>query len=1309
MNGDSDRKGEESLVEPLSEREIEILELIADNLSKREISERLSLAYSTVKWYTQQTYQKLSVHSRRQAVLRARELGLLEAPPAVKAVSATEPAAQITNPYKGLFAFQEDDADNFFGREALTERLVARLGEDGQAARLLAVVGPSGSGKSSLVKAGLIPALRQGALMDSEDWFILEMIPGNHPFEALEASLLRIAGDPSLNLLEQLKQDEHGILQAARHALPLDESELLLVIDQFEEIFTLVDDKAQARHFLESLCEAVTEAFSPLRVVITLRADFFDRLLQNPDLSRLVQDRTEVVIPLSVDEMERAIRVPAEQTGVSLESGLVAAIVADMVEQPGALPLLQYALTEIFEKRAGRQLTLEAYQSIEGVQGVLERRAEATFAGLSQAGKNAARQLFLRLVTLSEGVGTDGMPVPDTRRRVLRAELEAVMLSSETPLPDSGSREGESAAAITEALDAFGKARLLYFDRDASAHSPTIEIAHEALLSEWQRLRHWLDEGREDMRMQRGLARSTTEWILADRDASFLLRGTRLSLFEDWVQEAGMALTSEENRFLEASLAERQAQQTAEAARKKRAAALERKARIFLRTLVIVLLLATLGSLALASTARTEASRAGSRELAVLAINNLEIDPERSILLSLQALRKTDTREAVDALHRAVQSSRVRTTLTGFTSGACSVEFNPDGKTLATTSCEGEVTIWETGSWQKLFSQPGTSVRYSPDNARLAIGGEDGTTTIWDLASRNSLLTLKGHNQRIDQLNFSPDGKLLVSTSDDRSLVVWNTETGQKLFSSTLFSSKGVFEASFSPDGKLLISTDETESGDVFNLWRVDRKWALLNQLPGYIHPIFSADGRWLAAAGGGVLDDGIVLWDLSDANLESLDHSAFKPQLVSAAHANSILNFAFSSDSSLLASVGQDGTAKVWRLSGEGVAPLMTLSGHTGAVLSAAFSPDGARLATAGQDGTVRIWDITPSGASEWFAFAGHPDSRYRMALTQDGRYLAAGSDDGAANVWDLQTGKQLFAMSLHGGPLFSAGISPDGSLLATAGYDNVAKIWKLNLPAGKVVAKPLYILDGNATGPKVGGLFPGLTAVIFSPDGKQMTTGGVDGMARIWDVKTGLELFSVQVHPNHRGVTSLAFSPDGRLLATASDGPEPLAKIWDIATGAEITTFSGHIQTRRIWGLAFSPDGGRVATGSQGGGLKIWDAKTGQELLNLVGHTSTVVGVAFSPDGKYLASASGDGTARVWDAFSGETLQIYTSPTGALLNIAFTTDGKRLVASGAGVIYGYFFDRDELVHLAESRLTRWFTPAECRQFLHQEPCPAQ
>ena len=326
------------------------------------------------------------------------------------------PLTAADNPYKGLRAFGESDAADFFGREALIQQLLVRLGEGGDLSRLLAVVGPSGSGKSSVVKAGLIPALRRGGLPGSENWYVVELRPGPHPFEEIEAALLRIAVNPPASLLDQLRQDKRGLLRAVRRCLPDDPAiELVMVIDQFEEMFTLVEDEATRAHLLDSLVTAALDERSRVHFVLTLRADFTDRPLQYVDLGELMRQRMEIVLPLTPDELERAIVGPADRIGLKVEPELVAAIVRDVEGQPGALPLLQYALTELFERREDRRLTKAAYHDIGGVPGALGRRAEQVYAGLDTAGQAAAQQLFLRLVTLGEGT-------EDTRRRVLRSD-----------------------------------------------------------------------------------------------------------------------------------------------------------------------------------------------------------------------------------------------------------------------------------------------------------------------------------------------------------------------------------------------------------------------------------------------------------------------------------------------------------------------------------------------------------------------------------------------------------------------------------------------------------------------------------------------------------------------------------------------------------------------------------------------------------------------------------------------------------------------------------------------------------------------
>ncbi|HEX9615821.1 MAG TPA: protein kinase, partial [Anaerolineales bacterium] len=376
------------LVESLTPREQQILGLIVQGRTNKQIAQGLFVEASTVKWYITQIYRKMGVRSRVQAMVRARELDLIQpggdSPAAGAGAHTIEPGAQMPpNPYKGLRAFEAADSRDFYGREALTKRLVNRLGEEDYRGRFLAIVGPSGSGKSSLVKAGLIPALHRSALPGSEDWFIVAMTPGSRPLEALEVALTRVSADMASNIHGQLESGERGLLRVAGLILPNDGSDLLIVIDQFEDLFSLVEEEAARRHFLDLLYAAVTDSRSRVRVVITLRADFYDRPLHYADFGELLRRRMETVLPLSAEELERAIRRPAESVGIRFEPGLVATIIDEINYQPGALPLLQYALTELFENRQDDLLSYRAYRDIGGAAGALARRAEEIYQDLS--------------------------------------------------------------------------------------------------------------------------------------------------------------------------------------------------------------------------------------------------------------------------------------------------------------------------------------------------------------------------------------------------------------------------------------------------------------------------------------------------------------------------------------------------------------------------------------------------------------------------------------------------------------------------------------------------------------------------------------------------------------------------------------------------------------------------------------------------------------------------------------------------------------------------------------------------------------
>ncbi len=574
---------------------------------------------------------------------------------------------ELVNPYKGLRAFGGSDAGDFFGRERLIDRLIAQLGSSGVRGRFVAVVGPSGAGKSSAVKAGLLPALRGGALPDSQRWFVVEMTPAPHPFESLEDALLSVAVNPPASLLELLVGGESGLEKAVDAVLPVDGSQVLLVIDQFEELFTQVSP-AIAKQFLDTLAHAVSAPHSRLRVVLTLRADFYDRPLGHSGIGELLHDGTQVITPMTPEQLERAVTGPVERMGVVFEPAVVAELVREMVDRAGALPLLQYTLTELFDRRQGNRITSTAYAELGGVSGALVQRADGLLAGLDPSAADAARQVFLRLVTLGDGDGQN-----DTRRRILQSELDDLGLDRND---------------LRAVRDTFGRHRLLSFDRDPVTRGPTVEISHEALLTEWTQLHDWIEAARDDVRKQRRLAEAMREWQTAGESDGYLLRDGRLDQLDAWARATTLSLSAPEQAFLDRSREARDRNANEELAREQRVAEAEREAGKRRRQLIgagaLGLLVAALAVFSIsqwlaASDARDEASDARDEAEAARDANQsivvseqfrtaseaaLTRDPELALLFAIEAVRSTTdlgyaTEESVDSLHWALQQQGV--------------------------------------------------------------------------------------------------------------------------------------------------------------------------------------------------------------------------------------------------------------------------------------------------------------------------------------------------------------------------------------------------------------------------------------------------------------------------------------------------------------------------------------------------------------------------------------------------------------------------------------------------------------------------
>jgi WD40 repeat protein/DNA-binding SARP family transcriptional activator len=1276
--------------------------------------------------------------------------------------------AELANPYKGLRPFGEADALDFFGREALVERLVGRFAESVDGNRFLGVVGPSGSGKSSAVRAGLVPALRAGALPGSDTWFIVEMTPGAHPFEELEAALLRIATDPPATLatdppatlVDQL-QGQRGLADAIERVLPADGSKLFLVIDQLEELFTHVDEEETRARFLACVATTATDSRSKVRVVATLRADYFDRPLAYPGFGPLLGLRTETVTPLTAAELELAIERPAQRIDVAVEPELLAEIVADSTGRLGTLPLLQYALTELFERREDGALTLAGYREVGGVGGALAGRAEHLYEATGgDEGKEATRQLFLRVVNIDEGM-------EDLRRRVRRSELDSL----------EGDRE-----AITEAIDAFTRHRLLTSDRDPVTREPTVEVAHEALLRAWPRLRGWIDASREDLRSHRRLATEAGQWEDAGRDPSFLLRGSRLERFEGLAAGSGIAFTSAEREYVDASLREREAERATEEARRRRERFLERRSVRRLRALIAVLTAAALVATALTIVARSQRTRAEresliatARELAASAVANLDVDVEQSMLLALEAVETTYRvdgtvlPEAEEILHRALQAHRLLFTVLGSRG-----QFSEDGSRLLVAGPHpGEADVYETGTGKRISTATGAgsesrvgpggriNLIFSPDGRFFATWGVTREIRLFDTATGEELRDLSVPAGPLHDPEFSPDGRLLATGGPDadpepgccQQTWLFDLRTGE-----LLNVNNEIGPIAFSPDGKRQLVADSwydpslgtwvagyvhdvQESGmngldarvppyhppgqeaDVPIYWgpigtTLLRGQTLLGHKGDVSSAAWSPDGTRIIASSPRQTSVWVVP---TPADYTLNDPSNLVSPKVTLSPPTGLFTAVAFGPRSRIATGLSDGTTIVWKLSAGGGEPILRLAGHDAAVVGVDFSPDGSRLTTSSDDGTVKVWDITPGGAHEWLTLPGEGG----LAFSPDGSLLAIGSEGGDVHVYDAASGIETLVLKGHAGRVNAIAFDPSGSTLATAGFvDGTARIWD-TASGQELTTVDLARSPGQDFEPC--SLRPTSLEQVFDVDFSSrnlMATGGWGGPSStlIWDPITGQRVRILAENPKQeRWGRSVAFSPDGELIA--GDGWDDVF-VWSVEDGTTIA----RIREQQVPALAFSPDGRRLATGSLDGSLKVWEVRTGRQLDTLTGSLGQVLDLAFSPDGARLATSSSDGTVRLWDVGTGrQTLTLASGVAGevgaeskfcfrtlrvAYLGVggklAFSPDGTRLAYTAAdGTVRVLALDIDDLIDLARSRLTRSWTQDECETYLHRDTCP--
>lgn len=1157
-------------------------------------------------------------------------------------------------PYRGWQPFEPCDAGIFFGRDVQIVRAVKAVREMREAKNesWFVILGPSGSGKSAFMRAGLLPRLQRDDdylvlpivrperdAIDGETGLASAIYAARQEFSLTEPTLEEIkaaCADDAGRVREMLTELQHAAAgRTDTEGIPT----LVLPLDQAEELLA-AESGAQTHNFLQLITEVAKPSGSKsldLVVAATIRTDRFEALQTRPELADAAMRLFGELKPMPSERFREVILGPATAPSdvkrqLAVSADLVEQLLEDCREGADTLPLLSLTLARLYEDfGASKVLTLTQYQRMGGLQQVVRSEINQV---LSPDPVQRDRQLGALRVAFIPWLATISAHTDQPLRRVARYR----------DLPETS----------RPLIDALVARRLLIKDvRDGDV---VVEVALESLLRQWDELADWLRIERNNLKAADDLERASATWESAGRDQAWLLTGSRLVEAETLVGTAGFferlhgtsafVNTSRhvENHRLYLQDQQRQrelhAAQERQATAEAHAATLRKRSRVLRSVLAVAVVIAMVAAgLGIFSVFQRQtaveqrnaalASRLNTEANAILARTQPGGDTLAfQKLLAARTLAPPDDGALLHALAQRTSTSKIIDTAAPLQS----VAISPDGLTLATGGEGNAVQLWDADSGEAMsdplegHTDKVLSVAFSPDGRRIASAGYDSSVRIWDVDTGQAIGNPKTvHTGSVENVVFSPDGRRLASAGED-SVRFWDPRSGEVVGEPLIGHTTSVRAVAFSPNGRQLASG----GGDnTVRLWDVDTGRPIGQPLVGHSDSVssvaFSPDGSRIASAG---VDQTVRLWDVSTG--EQIGEPL-------TGHTNSVASVTFSPNGKILATASYDNTIRLWNsLTGQPLGD--AIAGHTDAIGAVAFSPDGRHVATASHDGTARLWNIGTT-------LAGHEDSVLAVVYSPDGQRLATVSADATARLWDADTGEPVGApLAGHTGAVWGVAFSPSGERLATSGVDATVRLW--NVDTGKAI----QILRGHTDA---------VWGVAFSPDGRRLASASNDGTVRLWSTASGKAL-KILLHdaPAH----NVTFSPDGQRLASSGDDG---VRLWDLDTGNQID----ELQSEDFYtDVAFNFDGDRLATSNTNTDIQLWDAGAGEVIGSpLRGHSDLVYTAVFSPDGHRLVSASRDSTIRLWNVDTGRPIgEPLTGHTGWVYDVAFSPNGQRVASAG-------------------------------------------